>query len=106
MIVRNLLYVLTLIAYTLSLAHSVIPHHHHNSPEEATAHHHELRVDHDFEKTDHSHHRGDHHHADEDHDKSHRADVGHLFFFTHDLNVDVLTAHKALDNPVKNKKAS
>lgn len=109
---RNILYVLTLIAYTLSLAHSVIPHHHHDSVEEATAHHHS--DDHHHNTADHHHNTGHQHgtkeqhsHADDDHsnDQSHKGETGHFFFFSHDLNADVLARHGSIDNPVKVKKA-
>lgn len=100
MMLRNTLYTLTLIAYTLSLAHSVIPHHHHSSAQEATAHQHE---------DDHHHHDTDHHEhndADTEGEDSNGSDTGHFFFFSHDLNADVLTQHGSVDNPVKEKKAS
>lgn len=104
---RKLLYALTLIAYTLSLAHSVIPHHHHRSPDDATTHHHEIQSHDHSDSNHHQHHHTKHQHDSNEQERkaSHEGDVGHFFFFTHDLNVDVLTAHHSIDNPVKAKQS-
>jgi hypothetical protein len=87
-------------AYTLSLAHSVIPHHHHQTVAEAIAHEH---------ADGHHHHASDspHHHHDQDESDSRQTseDSGHFFFFSHELNADVLIKHGSVDNPVKNKNA-
>ncbi|HEY0651490.1 MAG TPA: hypothetical protein VGD65_00120 [Chryseosolibacter sp.] len=103
MATRKILYALTLIAYTLSLAHSVIPHHHHSSQEEATAHH--LSEGHHHGTGHHHHDAADHHDSNSKDHQSNHSETGHLFFFAHDLNVDVLTRHGSIDNPVKVKKA-
>jgi hypothetical protein len=93
---RNILYVLTLFAYTLSLAHSVIPHHHHKTADDATAHD---KTSHEH-NSDHDHHHG--HEKSQTEDDSH--DTGHFFFFSHDITADVLIKHRSIDNPVKTKK--
>jgi hypothetical protein len=94
---RILLYATTLAAYTLSVAHSVIPHHHHSSSEEARSHeqHHEHK-----QSTDH------HHHHEDEKDGDTGNALGHLFFFAHDTNVDFLHGGKVTDNSVKTKKVS
>lgn len=84
-------------AYTLSLAHSVVPHHHHQSTAEAAAHEHS---DH------HHHHNTDDHqqaHDDAEHEEENTDDTGHFFFFNHDINADVLIQHGSIDNTVKTK---
>jgi hypothetical protein len=93
MIIRKALYALTLIAYSLSLAHSVIPHHHHKTSDEASLHH----EGHDHHNSDHDHHD---HEKNEHEDKS---DSGHFFFFSHDINADVLIKHGSINNSVKIK---
>jgi hypothetical protein len=92
---RYTLYVITLIAYTLSLAHSVIPHHHHKTADEAAVHEH---ADH------HDHSAGHHHNHKQKQEDKKPAETGHFFFFTHDVNADVLIKHSATDKPVKVKK--
>lgn len=98
---RNILYVLTLIAYTLSLAHSVIPHHHHTTAEEATAHEHSH--DHHEHPKDHGHGHS-HQQHDQPESEGDSSGTGHFFFFNHGANGDVLVRHISLDNPVKSKK--
>jgi Ni/Co efflux regulator RcnB len=94
---RIILYALTLAAYALSMAHSVIPHHHHASAEEARNHEHH---------GDHKH-ASDHHHHHENNNGEKKNALGHLFFFTHDANVDVIHVVKLADNGVpKSKKAA
>jgi hypothetical protein len=83
---RSILYVITLVAYSLSLAHSVIPHHHHKTADEAAAHKH--AEDHQSGQK--------HHHHHDNHEKSNekKSDAtGHFFFFNHDINADVLVRH-------------
>jgi hypothetical protein len=93
---RIALYVLTLIAYTLSLAHSVIPHHHHDNLAQAREHSH---------SNGHHHHHHSHEHNNEESPKdSHDHDTSHLFFLTHVANSDVLIKRIAIDGPVKLKK--
>jgi hypothetical protein len=89
---KTLLYVLTLTAYMLSLAHSVIPHHHHSNAQEAKSHdaHHEHK-----QKSDH------HHHHDGDTEKNSTGNLGHLFFFTHDANVDVLHSYNTIEKTLQ-----
>jgi hypothetical protein len=97
MIIRKTLYALTLIAYSLSLAHSVIPHHHHKTADEATAHN----------KSNHHHDSAhDHHHGNEESESETQdeSNAGHLFFFSHDINADVLVQHSSMDSSVKVKK--
>lgn len=88
---------MTLMAYTLSLAHSVIPHHHHKTAVEAAAHTH----------SDHRHHgsKQHHHHHDQNNAEDEKSgETGHFFFFSHDINADVLIKHSSIDKPVKVKK--
>lgn len=92
---RKILYALMLAAYTLSLAHSVIPHHHHKTADEASTHHESHHHDSD---NDH------HHHGQESESQQESHDIGHFFFFSHDINADVLIRHSSIDNPVKIKK--
>jgi hypothetical protein len=84
-------------AYTLSLAHSVIPHHHHKTEDEASAHKHS---DHHHDK--HEHHHSDHEDSNTENENS--EDTGHFFFFSHDANIDVLVKHSSIDKPVNLKK--
>lgn len=67
--IRSFLYGFILIAYSLSLAHSVVPHQHFDSYR-------------DF-KEDHSHKEAKHEHPD-----SHDEEEGSLFFNTHVANID------------------
>jgi hypothetical protein len=90
---RNTLYTIMLIAYSLSMAHSVIPHHHHQSAEEAN---------HSHDHSGKDYHHGHKHHHD-DHDDSSKED-GHLFFLTHDFNSDFLSHAFHSDNVIKHKK--
>ena len=94
---RVILYILTLLAYTLSLAHSVIPHHHHKSTEEARSHEHTKSHRHDHGKN--------HHHHDSEEKPEHESDkTGHFFFFSHDINTDVLIKHTSVGKSVKTNK--
>jgi hypothetical protein len=95
---RNILYVLTLVAYSLSLAHSVIPHHHHQTADEAAAHKNEDDHHHDHAQA--------HHHHDNDENKhdENSNQTGHFFFFSHDINADVLVKNILVKSPVKTKK--
>jgi hypothetical protein len=91
-------------AYSLSLAHSVIPHHHHHTAEEAAAHNHAAGVHHKA-KHHHTSNQDHHHHGNQQSDSEEHSDnTGHFFFFSHDANTDVLIKHGSTDNPVKNKK--
>jgi hypothetical protein len=94
MMTKLIIYVFTLTAYMLSLAHSVIPHHHHKTVQEAEAH--------DHADSHHGHNSDKHHHG---HDSQDTPEPSHHFlFFSHDVNADVLIKHGSVDNPVKNKK--
>jgi hypothetical protein len=95
---RNILYVLTLMAYSLSLAHSVIPHHHHKTADEAAAHNHQDDHHHD-------HTPGLHHDKDENKPDKKSNSTGHFFFFSHEINADVLVKDISVKTPVKTKKA-
>jgi hypothetical protein len=94
---RTILYALTLMAYTLSVAHSVIPHHHHSSTHEAESHERHYAHKHNTEH---------HHHHEKSDQKTNSEPLGHLFFFTHDTNADVLHSQKTISKSGKTKKVN
>jgi hypothetical protein len=84
-------------AYMLSVAHSVIPHHHHSSTQEAKSHEHHQAHKHNTEH---------HHHHEKNNSKPNGGSLGHLFFFTHDTNIDVLHSQKTTSKSGKVKKVN
>jgi hypothetical protein len=99
---RNILYAITLVAYSLWLAHSVVPHHHHKTAEEADAHHHGHSHGHthddDHESKRHSHH-------EDSNSSEQNSQTGHFFLFSHDSNAEVLVNHSSASETLKAKKA-
>ena len=102
--IRAIIFSITLLAYALSLAHSVIPHHHHKSAEEARSHEHATSHSHSHKHAhSHDHASNADHHQDEKRDK-HSHESGHLFFLTHDSNLDVLVRNSLVEKSIKEKK--
>lgn len=73
--ISSFIYLLVLMAYSLSLAHSVIPHHHFDSYTE-------FKAGHDHEKSEHQ-----HNHDESESDSDEQSDNS-LFVGTHVSNID------------------
>lgn len=106
---RITIYALLIIAYTVSLAHSFIPHHHHKSAEEISLH------DKEHEREHHNEHGHSHAHSNtDDHsssgsngdaDKHKHAEHGlaHVFFLSHDFGAEVNVRSDAFSKLTKTK---
>ena len=73
---KRVIFLSLLLAYSLMLAHSLIPHHHHETPDEAVHHHNQHNNEHD--------HSNDHNHS---HDNGDKQD-GHATHFVHQPGIN------------------
>ncbi len=86
--IKSCIYFLVLIAYSLSITHSVIPHYHFDSLSEF--------------KSAYTHDESEQSNKDHNHENEDSTDSG-LFFLTHTTNIDFLPSTSVLDGKIASK---
>ena len=104
---RIAIYTLLILAYTLSLTHSFIPHHHHKTVDEARLHDKEHELEH--ERDHHHSHSGNDQSATHDHEdtsdhKHSDHGLAHLFFLSHDSSTEVNVRNESYTKSIKTMK--